>query len=337
MSVVLGQQSETGRPEQPPATQPPAAPASVHHADRGLRWFPKAVVFAAPLIVTALGWGTGAVVFFKYVWNQNGQPTAATAVPDGGRLFAHNCANCHGERGDGNGTTRLDPRARSFGEDKFKFATTANGIPTDDDLKRVIHRGIPGSAMPAFPQLTDDEVAAVIDHVRVLTRNGLYERLYKKGKADADKNGEDFDPSDLRRKVDASVGQPLAIPKAFAPMSNDSVARGRQVFTREGCVKCHGPEGRGDGPQLQDPSFKNDDGSPARPRDLTLGLYKGGGDKEHLYARVILGIPGTPMPAASSTLRQNQRDVDDLLNYVQWLATTRPATGPAPAAEVRSK
>jgi cytochrome c oxidase cbb3-type subunit 2 len=285
------------------------------------------VLFAAPFLVTLLGWGMAAAVYFNGVLTRESAPAATAPLPDGGRLYTLNCANCHGDRGDGSGTTRLDPKARSFGEDKFKFATTTNGIPTDDDLRRIVRRGIPGSAMPAFPQFSDEELAAVIGHVRVFTRNGLYERLYKKAKKEAEESGDDFKPAELRRKVDALAGQPLDIPKAFADLTGESIARGQLVFTREGCVKCHGAKGHGDGEQTKDPKFLNDDGSPARPRDLTLGLYKGGGDKEHLYARVLLGIPGTPMPAASATLRG--RDVEDLLNYVKSLAQTPVAAAPA--------
>ena len=109
---------------------------------------------------------------------------------------------------------------------------------------------------------------------------------------------------------------PLELPAQFAPATADSLANGRKVYLQN-CAQCHGPEGRGDGAQVKDPNFKNEDGSPARPRDLTQGVYKGGGEPEQLYARILLGIPGTPMPSAPSTL--TPRDVEDLVAYVQSL------------------
>jgi mono/diheme cytochrome c family protein len=270
-------------------------------------------------------------LFFSGYLKQADKSLTAPGEPDGSKLYVQNCANCHGVRGDGNGTTLLTPRARYFGKDKFKFASSSGNIPTQDDLTRLIRRGIPGSAMPAFPQLTDDQVRAIIEHVRVLARNGRYERMLEKAEKDAKENGDEFDRGELRRKADAQFASeaavpPLEVPARFAPSSPESVVRGRQVFIREACVKCHGPEGRGDGEQVSDPKFRNDDGSPAKPRDLTIGLFKGGAGKEHLYARVMLGIPGTPMPAASSTLKP--ADIDDLLNYVLSLSPPQVAVGP---------
>jgi mono/diheme cytochrome c family protein len=60
---------------------------------------------------------------------------------------------------------------------KFKFKSTPlRSPPTDADLTRVIRKGIPGSAMPAFSTLPDDEVAALVDYVKYLTIRGEFER-----------------------------------------------------------------------------------------------------------------------------------------------------------------
>ena len=85
----------------------------------------------------------------------------------------------------------------------------------------------------------------------------------------------------------------------------------------QNCANCHGPEGKGDGQQVKDLNFKNENGTPARPRDLTQGVYKGGGEPEDLYARIVLGIPGTPMPA---TTKLSPQDLDALIAYVRSLA-----------------
>ena len=63
--------------------------------------------------------------------------------------------------------------------------------------------------------------------------------------------------------------------------------------------------------------LKNENGTPARPRDLTHGPFKGGRERDQVYARIMLGIPGTPMPS-SGTLPQ--KDVLDLVNFVLSLA-----------------
>ena len=56
-------------------------------------------------------------------------------VEDGGRLYRANCANCHGP--DGDGIPGID-----LGHGRFRQAAT------DEDLIRIIRRGIPGTPMP---------------------------------------------------------------------------------------------------------------------------------------------------------------------------------------------
>lgn len=325
MSAVLDPQPKGDRPVHlpPPAPAKPEAPVAPAHT--GLPRARLAALYAAPLAVLAVAYGTAVALYF-------GRPAEAPAVaaagdPDGVRLYAQHCATCHGERGDGNGTTLLDPRARYFGYEKFKLATTANGVPTDDDLLRVLKRGIPGSAMPAFGQLPEADLRAVIGHVRDLTRKGMYERLRKK----ATDSGDEFFADEASVLVDKNCapGQPLAVPTEFAAATPESVARGRKVYLSDaaGCSKCHGPDGRGDGPQVKE--LKNEDffKTPARPRDFTLGAFKGGVERERLYTRVLLGIPGTPMPATTTLAK---KDVDDLINYV--LSLSQPPTNGAVAA-----
>jgi mono/diheme cytochrome c family protein len=94
-------------------------------------------------------------------------------------LYREHCAHCHGVTGDGAGPTALAlyPYPRDFRLGKFKFKSTPlRAPPTDADLTRVIRKGIPGSAMPAFSTLPDDEVAALVDYVKYLTIRGEFER-----------------------------------------------------------------------------------------------------------------------------------------------------------------
>ncbi len=59
-------------------------------------------------------------------------------------LFVANCAQCHGEKGDGEGVTQLDRKARSFLDGGFSYGNTP------DALFRSITHGIPGTPMPGF-------------------------------------------------------------------------------------------------------------------------------------------------------------------------------------------
>jgi mono/diheme cytochrome c family protein len=237
--------------------------------------------------------------------------------PRGTALYAKHCAHCHGEQGDGNGTTAygLWPRPRNFREGRFRLVSTTNGNPTDGDLLAVLRNGIPGSSMPAFGQLSEPELKALVEHVRALTLEGAIERLQPLVEQG------DVEPDDVYRKaVERSAPGPvLAMPKQFPSATADSLNRGREVYAKV-CASCHGPAGRGDGPQVS--QLVNTDGSRARPRDLTLGRFKGGNDPAQVYSRIMLGLPGSPMPASNLL---PQEEILDLINFVLSLSAPQPA------------
>ena len=115
-----------------------------------------------------------AVVLFAALWacadGPDGDPLRAQG-PDVGTeaqresgkvLYLKYCSQCHGEKGDGEGyaTPHLFPRPRDFTSGRFKVRTTPNGaLPTHQDLVNIIRRGMPYTSMPAWPNLSDQEVS----------------------------------------------------------------------------------------------------------------------------------------------------------------------------------
>jgi len=127
-----------------------------------------------------------------------------------------------------------------------------------------------------------------------------------------------------------------------------SIAKGRELFygDKANCVKCHGVTGLGDG-QANDYDDWNkaivewrkevagdkDSGWVARatsvlagdalkprtipPRNLRLGIYRGGRRPLDLYYRIHAGINGAPMPAAKGTIPPE--DIWHIVNYVRSL------------------
>lgn len=328
-----------------PASAPPGAIVADPPSLGGLSNARRLAVCLVPVLLGAASYVASVAVVVK---NPADYPKAVAPYyaaagvfapsrpePDGPRLYAAHCANCHGTNGDGRGVAQLTLKARHFGFDKFKFASTRNGVPTDDDLRGLIRRGLPGSPMPAFDagKLTDDELAAVIGHVRTLTQRGAFERLVAKAKKEADEEGETFDLGKVAAKLSQQAaaatvpGEPLSVP-AFDAATAAALDHGKQLFmTTGGCAACHGPTGKGDGPQAA--QLVNEDKTPNRPRDLTSGLFKGGRDPGHVYARVTLGIPGTPMPAAPNTLQP--KDIQALVAYVLSLSPDPNPAGQAVA------
>ena len=78
----------------------------------------------------------------------------------GKALYLKNCAQCHGEKGDGAGyaTPHLSPTPRDFTSAKFKVRTTPNGtLPTHQDLVNIIRRGMPYTSMPAWERFLKEE------------------------------------------------------------------------------------------------------------------------------------------------------------------------------------
>jgi cytochrome c len=98
----------------------------------------------------------------------------------------------------------------------------------------------------------------------------------------------------------------------------DAVRRGQRWYTEIECGKCHGEEGRGDGPSAGE--LKDNSGFPTRPADLTQAArYKRGASPIDIYYTLFTGLTGTPMPSNAGSLEKPQ-DEWDLVYYVFWLS-----------------
>jgi mono/diheme cytochrome c family protein len=205
-----------------------------------------------------------------------GPAPAADPVEVGKQTYQRHCAQCHGDAGDGQGyaAVHLLPKPRDFTAGKFKLRTTPSGqLPTDADLRRVIRQGMPYSSMPAWPQLTDDEVDGLVAYVKTFSA--------------------DFSDPSLAPK-------PIDLPAAPA-WSEASAAKGKEVYASLGCARCHGETGHGEGPSA--PTLKDDRGRPIRPANLTQRwTFRGGPRREDIFRTFSTGLNGTPMPSYFDSL-----------------------------------
>lgn len=94
-------------------------------------------------------------------------------------LYREHCVHCHGVTGDGAGPTAafLNPFPRDFRPGIYKFKSTPLGEkPTDEDLHKTLWEGVPGTAMPSFKLLAEDEREALVNYVKYLSVRGETER-----------------------------------------------------------------------------------------------------------------------------------------------------------------
>lgn len=249
------------------------------------------------------------------------EPGAAPPSTPGQRLFGQHCAGCHGVGGDGIGPAAafLFPKPRNLLLGKYKLVSTANSVPSEADLEALLVRGMPGSAMPAWGHLSREDRAAIIGEVYRLTAIGARERYIANLKAQQGLTDEEIKAPDVQEEIAAYVksrstaGTAAAVP-AIAAADAAAIARGREHYVRQGCVSCHGEQGKGDGVK----KMQDDDGTPTRPRDLTRGIYKGGHDPASLFLRVARGMPGTPMPSAPLL---KEAETVDLVHFLRSLST----------------
>lgn len=221
----------------------------------------------------------------------SGEPPTAEQLKTGRFIYERGCAICHGMQGKGDGLAApyLDPRPRDFTKGEFKFRTTLNGaIPTVDDLARTITHGLNGTAMSPWAELSKQDLQAVIAYVETFSE---------------------------RFKTETAT--PIKVPPE-TPFNMEAVRRGQRWYTDIECGKCHGTEGRGDGPSAAE--LKDNWGFPIRPTDLTqAALYKRGASPTDIYLTVFTGLTGTPMPSNAGNLEKPQ-DEWDLVYYVYWLS-----------------
>ena len=228
----------------------------------------------------------------------------------GKQVYQRRCQGCHGVKGDGNGPAAAfmqKDRPRNFNLAVFKFRLTPSGsLPDDGDLLRTITRGVRGTSMPTWHELSEKDRLAVIQYVK-------YELAVDRSKPD----------KPYLYFVEEPPKAPLYISEPPKP-SPDMVAHGKEVWKSAKCWECHGDGGKGDGQKAA--GLKDDFGFPIPPANLTTGQFKSGPSVKDIFRTMSTGLSGTPMPSYADT--QSEGDRWALSYYVLTLsAYTDPLTG----------
>ncbi|MFQ5640654.1 MAG: c-type cytochrome [bacterium] len=231
------------------------------------------------------------VCSYAYIEDKNAKSSdEAVAASRGKEIYEGACAPCHGILGDGNGpaATSLDPHPRDFTSGIYKFRSTPSGeLPTDDDIFRIISKGIPNTMMPAWKELlTELERRDVVAYIKTFS--------------------DDF--------AEYGPGEPIQIgePPAKSP---DSFLEGKSLFILMECWACHGVEGKGDGKSAN--SLTDDWGRKIKPFNFTKGNYKSGSDPKNIYTTLNTGLNGTPMPSFAGALLFGSDTFEDISYYAK--------------------
>jgi len=211
----------------------------------------------------------------------------------GKQLYYRYCWGCHGARGDGTGDNAqyLNILPRNFVAATFKCRSTVTGtLPTDEDLFNAMTRGFNNSNMPTWITLTHQNRADLVAFIKTFSPRWKTEK----------------------------AGEPIHVP-AEPALTVESIKHGSELFQKLECWKCHGQEGRGDGPSASTLTDSND--QPIRPYNFASGSrFKCGATNQDLYKIFITGLDGTPMPSFADVIKPEE--AWDLVHYLRTLQVT---------------
>lgn len=188
----------------------------------------------------------------------------ASAAQDGARLYNRNCAACHGSQGTGGvGMPLALP----------DFLAVAD----DDFLRKTIRLGRPGRVMPAFRQLSDAQVDALIKHIR--------------GWAPAGASTAAIEKSSIK----------------------GNAVHGGKLYAQY-CATCHGVHGEGG--HGTGVTFSRPRDLPVLAPALNNPGFLAAASDAMIKATVMRGRQGTPMQSFLKQ-GLKERDIDDLVAWVR--------------------
>jgi mono/diheme cytochrome c family protein len=245
----------------------------------------------------------------------------------GSVIYRRWCLQCHGPTGGGDGGQLIEfgPMPRDYRQGIFKYGRafpqpgvqkkgpSPNGKPLKEDIQRVIHNGIDGTMMPAFPNLSEQELDDLASYVIHLSVRGETEFLTLAKAMQPTEDDPEFTGPELNWLFDQNLlavlsnwelaaHSPIPIPPEHVTSDDErliSALRGYKHYNSAefGCAACHINYGR-------EPALKWDLwGTVVQPRNLTLGVYRGGRRGADLYSRIYGGIYPSGMTAFHPTLK----------------------------------
>jgi len=254
-----------------------------------------------------------------------GVEVPAAVLDRGARAYMTACRPCHGHLGDGKGPQAVGmsppPRDLRLGVVSFSSAP-AGSVWRDEDVVRIVRSGLAGTGMRAWSDVSDEDLAAIVQFVKTLSPR-------------------------FRTEAPADPVEITADPWAGrAGGAAAAAARGRAVYHGLArCQACHpayaSPEeiqgwARAAGvraeprPEPHRPlRVASDFGRLLEATDFRVGPLRAvrpGHRAEDLYRSIAAGLGGTAMPTWKGVLPEE--DLWALVHYVESLAGAPASVGP---------
>jgi mono/diheme cytochrome c family protein len=253
-----------------------------------------AITLSLPLILAAQQAGEATAKPNSHMESHIGGLTGHAQA--GANLYYRYCWGCHGARGNGDGENApyVTPQPRNFVAAIFKCRSTPTGtLPLDSDLYNSLVRGFNFTNMPSWASLTSQNRADLVAFIKTFSA----------------------------RWVTDKPGEPIQIPEE-PKLTLESIKHGGELFQKLECWKCHGQEGRGDGPSASTLTDSND--QPIRPYNFTSdNRSKCGRTNQDLYRIFMTGLDGTPMPSFADVVKPDE--AWDLVHYLRTLQYNNPS------------
>jgi mono/diheme cytochrome c family protein len=242
----------------------------------------------------------------------------AEVLTRGAKAYMRACRPCHGANGDGHGPQAVgqDPPPRDLRLGIVAFGSAPSGsLWRDEDIYRIVRGGLNGTGMRAWSDVSEDDLAAIIEFVKTLSP---------------------------RFRVEVPQPAVEASPDPWAGREPEAAQRGRAVYHGVArCQACHPAYATADEVKrlardagvLNEPrrdamsalEVASDFGRPVRATDFKVDPLRAvrlGHRDEDLYRSIAAGIGGTAMPTWKGALPE--ADLWALVHYVDKISRGEP-------------
>ncbi len=233
----------------------------------------------------------------------------------GRRAYDYYCRACHGSEGDGQGPAAfaLFPPPSDLTRAIFKFSSVPAGeLPTDSDLRRVVRRGLQGTAMMPW-KIPEPDLNAVVHYIKTFAEDW---RDFEAGEPIPPAP----DPWQERMDQARHLGEQLYHGLAQCQACHPAYATRREIYQAN--LELRGVRLTELRPDLyaekeSDTAF----GYPLPAPDLIDAPIRAGSKPLDLYRLIAAGVGGTSMPTWHGALEDDQ--IWALAHYSAYLIGLR--------------